>query len=255
VTAADDEEPVQFPGVSAPQAADPERFRRPSSVMMGVWDFDGYTVSINSTYQAVLGWSVAELSSVPYWELLHPDDRDQSVDVRQRMLLSGPGSVAGHQLRMLRRDGTYRRIRWEIRSDPADQRMHLAGVDISDHLPIVTGKRVLVGSWDWHLPTDTLTLSDGMFEIYGLVPAPAWRLETAFAALYVGDRAAVQRAIRRSIASFEPYTADHRIVHPKHRIRWLHSAGRVFLGENGDAQRLRGLTWDITERPGSHVPG
>jgi hypothetical protein len=27
------------------------------------------------------------------------------------------------------------------------------------------------------------------------------------------------------------------------------------LDKDGDPQRMRGLTWDVTERPGSRVPG
>lgn len=255
MTTGDDEQPVEFPGDPAPQVADPVRFRSQSSAMTGAWDFDGYAVSINAVYQAVLGWSVEELSSVPYWELLHPDDQDRAVEVRQRMLLSATGCVSGHEVRMLRRDGTYRRTQWDIRSNPQKERMYLVGVDISDQEPFVTGKRVLVGSWDWHIPTNIATWSDGMFEIYGIPPEPACSQETALQRLYVNDRAAVERAIRHSLASAEPYTADHRIVHPDDGIRWLHSAGRAFLGENGDWQRMRGLTWDVTDRPGSRVPG
>jgi hypothetical protein len=39
---------------------------------------------------------------------------------------------------MVRRDGTYRCIRWDIQSNAEEQRTHLVGVDISDHEPIVT---------------------------------------------------------------------------------------------------------------------
>ena len=185
----DNEQPVEFSGdlTPAPKVSDPMRVS-PSSTMTGVWDFDGYAVSINPAYQVALGWSVEELSSVPYWELLHPDDQDRSVEARQRMLLSGPGHVFGHEVRMLRRDGTYRRIRWDLRSDLQEQLIYLVGVDISDHEPMVTGKRVLVGSWDWHIPTDTVTLSGGMFEIYQIPAGPAEHLRTALQRLSVGDR-------------------------------------------------------------------
>jgi hypothetical protein len=108
----------------------------------------------------------------------------------------------------VRSNGTYRRAQWDIRSNPEEQRLYLVGMDITDHEPIVTGKRVLVGSWDWHIPTNTATWSNGMFEIYGIPPGK----------------------------TYSP-------------------AGRVFRGENGDPQRMRGLTWDVTERPGSRVPG
>ena len=252
---ADDEHSVEFPGDPAPQVADPVRLWSQSSVLMVVRDFDGYTVSINPAYQAVQGWSVEELSSVPCWELLHPDDQDRSVELRQWMLLSGPGRVVGHKVRMLCRDGTYRCIQWDIRSNHEEQRIYLVGMDITDHEPIVTDQRLLVGSWDWHIPTNTATWSPGMFEIYGIPPGETYSLETALQRLYVNDREAVEQAIRRSLTTAEPYTADHRIAYPDGGIRWLHSAGRVFRGENGDPQRMRGLTWDVTKRPGNRVPG
>lgn len=255
MTAADNEQPIEFPSDRVPQVADLVQSRSPSAVLTCVRDFDGYTVSINPAYQAVLGWSVEELSSVPYWELLHPDDQDRSVEVRQWMLLSGPGCVFGHKVRMLCGDGTYRCTQWDIRSNLEEQRMYLVGMDITDREPLVTDKRVLVGSWDWHIPANTATWSDGMFEIYGLPPGETGNLETALQRLYVDDQTAVERAIRRSLTTAEPYTADHRIVHPDGRICWLHSAGRVFLDKDGDPQRMRGLTWDVTERPGSRVPG
>src|ERR1700732_1073116 len=97
MTAADNEQPIEFPSDRVPQVADLVQSRSPSAVLACVRDFDGYTVSINPAYRAVLGWSVEELSSVPYWELLHPDDQDRSVEVRQWMLLSGPGCVFGHK--------------------------------------------------------------------------------------------------------------------------------------------------------------
>jgi len=76
--------PIEFPRDRVPQVSDLVQSRSPSSVLTCVRDFDGYTVSINPAYQAVLAWSVEELSSVPYWELLHPDDQDRSVEALSR---------------------------------------------------------------------------------------------------------------------------------------------------------------------------
>ena len=106
-------------------------------VMTGVWDFDGYAVSINPVHEARLGWSIWELSSVPFWELLHPDDRDRSVEMREQLLLNGPESVIGYKVRVLCRDGTYRSTQWDFRSVSEEQRMYAAGVDISDQKPTV----------------------------------------------------------------------------------------------------------------------
>ncbi|WP_308259144.1 PAS domain-containing protein [Pseudonocardia sp. H11422] len=112
-----------------------------------------------------------------------------------------------------------------------------------------------VGSWDWHIPTNTATWSDGMFEVYGQAPGPAMSLETALTRIYPNDRAVVERVVRRTVKSAEPYYLEHRIVHPTDGVRWLHSAGRVIMGEDGRPERIRGLTWDVTEHPGKRVVG
>jgi PAS domain-containing protein len=44
-------------------------------------------------------------------------------------------------------------------------------------------------------------------------------------------------------------------VHPRDGVRWLHSAGRVIAGDDGRPERIRGLTWDVTECPMRHVVG
>ncbi|WP_214367449.1 PAS domain-containing protein [Pseudonocardia sp. H11422] len=124
VVAFDDDPPgadvLAGQGGSAKRPPDPTRGR----VMEGVGDFDGYLVSVNPAFHAVLGWSVEELTSVPYWELLHPDDQHHSVEFVQEMLISGPGTPSDRQVRMLCRDGSYRWTRWSVSSVRQAQRWY-----------------------------------------------------------------------------------------------------------------------------------
>jgi len=219
-----------------------------AAVMWCMRDFDGYVIEANATCSSVLGWSVEELSSVPYWEFLHPDDQHTTVERTQQMLLSGPMRIVDLEVRMLCRDGTYRRTRWNSRSSARAERVYSAGIDITDPL-MDTGKRVLVGYWDWHIPSDTSTWSNGMFEMYGIPPGSPCSYETALSRVHAEDRSIVERVIRRTVASGEPYFADHRIVLPNGDMRWLHSAGRVISGDDGTAERVHGITIDITDRP------
>ncbi|MEN3298794.1 PAS domain-containing protein [Pseudonocardia sp.] len=50
------------------------------SALVWVQDFDGYTLSINAAHRAVLGWSLDELSAVPFWELVHRDDQQRLME-------------------------------------------------------------------------------------------------------------------------------------------------------------------------------
>jgi PAS domain-containing protein len=218
-----------------------------SVVMTAVQDFDGYTLSMNGAYQAALEWSLDELSAVPFWELVHPDDQDRIMEDREQLVLHGPGRMFAHRVRMLCPDGTHRCIHWDIRASAEEERIYLAGVDVSHRELFVAGKRFLVGSWDWGISRDSATWSEGLFEIYGLPPATEHSLEIALQRLHEDDRVAVAEKVRHALATGQPYAATHRIVRPDGAIRWLYSTGRVFTGEDGEPQRVRGLTWDVTD--------
>jgi PAS domain S-box-containing protein len=234
---------------SAPDGPDPV------AVLTCVHDFDGYAVAANHTLSSVLGWTAEELSSVPYWEFLHPDEQHPTVERIQQMLLGGPLRIGDLEVRMLCRDGSYRRIRWNSRSSVPTERMYSAGIPVTDRAATGIDDRVLVGSWDWFIRTDIARWSDGMFEIYGIRPGPLFGYATALDHLHPEDRPVVDRIIRRSIESGEPYAADHRIVLPDGTLRWLHSAGRVINGADGAPERMCGITVNITDRPGLRMVG
>jgi PAS domain S-box-containing protein len=217
------------------------------AVLRNVRDFDGYVVWADAACHTLLGWSFEELSSVPYWELLHHEDQHRTVERVQLELLSGPGALCGLEARMLGRDGRYRWVRWDSRSLPHEL-VYSVGVELSNRAPTEPGSTVAAGSWDWDVAANTVAWSDGMFEIHGLQSGRTWSLEAAVELQHPDDQAPIMQALHWSLASGEPYVADHRVVRPGGDIRWLHSAGRVLVNGNGDPTRLRGITQDITDR-------
>ncbi|MEA2136612.1 MAG: hypothetical protein QOC68_4522, partial [Solirubrobacteraceae bacterium] len=100
------------------------------SVLVWVQDFDGYTLSINAAHRAVLGWSLDELSAVPFWELVHPEDQQRLMEDRERLVLRGPGRMPARRVRMLCRDGTYRFIACGMRANREEERIYLSGEDV-----------------------------------------------------------------------------------------------------------------------------
>jgi PAS domain-containing protein len=235
-------------GMPALDAWWPDQPASDPAVMRAVQDFDGYTLAINSVHQAVLEWTRDELCAVPFWEVVHPQDRDSMMEDRERLVLQGPGRLDGQRIRTLGKDGWYRLIRWDFQARNAEERIYLTGLDLSDATtPCVFGKRQLVGSWDWDIAHDSMSWSDGAFEICGLAPLPAHNLEFALRRLHEDDRALVAEQVRRVLTTGEAYTVTHRIVRADGAIRRLYSAGRSFTGEDGWRERMRGLIWDIIE--------
>lgn len=215
-------------------------------VMRGVWDFDGYVRSINPGHQIVLGWSFKELSSVPSWEFVHPDEQDW-LKRCQQMLRTRSDALFGVDLRILSRDGTYLWTRWNARSMPGRRRIRLDGVVISDRAPGQTSPPALVGCWEWHLGTDTATWSQEMFELFGLPARTSVTRDAWLSRTHPADRRPIQRAIQRTLVRHQPFSADHRVQRRCGRCRILHSAGRVITDEHGDPRGIRGITQDRTQ--------
>jgi PAS domain-containing protein len=205
-------------------------------------------------YHAVQGWSVEELSSVPYWELLHPNDKDRSVELSSGCCSVDPGACS-----TIRSDAVPgRRLSMCSVGHPVEPRKaahiprrhghHRSRTD--RHRQTCPGRLLGLAHPHQHRDLVTQYVRDLRDSTRGdLQPGdrPATLVRQRSRGCRTGHPARLTTA--------EPYTADHRIAHSNGDIRWLHSAGRVFRGENGDPQRMRGLTWDVTERPGNRVPG
>jgi PAS domain S-box-containing protein len=75
----------------------------------------GYIVDANPAWTATFGWTWEEVTSVPFLDFLHPDDRDRTDDVRQELL---DGLLLLHfENRYRIKGGGYRDLEWKARQD------------------------------------------------------------------------------------------------------------------------------------------
>jgi PAS domain S-box-containing protein len=228
-----------------PPSHDLVRFWDLSLVLLGVGDYDGNYRHLNRAYQDVLGWSAAELTSVPWWEFLHPDERDDLTDTAQQLMEHGQVRI-GDTVRMLCRDGHYKWIRWNNAVDPQRQLFYSAGIDMSDTRHCAD--RVDVGTWQWHPASHTLTCSPELVELARPPTGPTSTCQDLLQRLHPADRARVERRAHDSRTTGEPFAEDFRVIRPDHTERWLHAAGRAEPNADRPAHRLRGIALDITDR-------
>jgi PAS domain S-box-containing protein len=105
-----------------------------------------------------------------------------------------------------------------------------------------------VGIWSWDPSTGVLTWDSHMGPLFGL-PAGAQptNYEESMGLVHPEDRAAyVQEAIA-SLASKEFFDERFRVIHPDGTIHWLASHARVWRDAEGNAIRLAGACWDVSE--------
>ena len=78
--------------------------------MLCIANFDGYFVDVNPAWERVLGFSRSQLLSIPYLDLIHPEDRESAVLAAQG-LSEGQVSVAFNN-RYQCADGSYKWLSW-----------------------------------------------------------------------------------------------------------------------------------------------
>ena len=106
-----------------------------------------------------------------------------------------------------------------------------------------------MGFWDHNLQTGTITYSDNLERLYGLVPNTYEATqETLLARVHPEDRELVRQANQRSLETGEESKIEFRVIWPDGSIHWLESKCQVFYDERGNPVRQIGISLDICDR-------
>jgi PAS domain S-box-containing protein len=98
--------------------------------LLGALNPEGYFVTSNPAWQTVLGWSEAEVASMPIFELLHPGDVEAT---RVGFQLTQEGTPAIRFPNRYRcKDGSYRWISWV--GIPEDGMVYCTGRDVTEEV-------------------------------------------------------------------------------------------------------------------------
>lgn len=92
--------------------------------MLCIADFDGYYKILNPIWETTLGWTIDELKSKPYIEFVHPDDLEQTKNVKANIV--NGSEVYQFENRLLCANGDYKWISWN--SHPIPEKGIMVGV-------------------------------------------------------------------------------------------------------------------------------
>lgn len=115
---------------SEPSPLIEERFFELSVDMLCVLGFDGYFKRLNRAWERTLGFTIAELMARPFYEFVHPDDRDRTLN--QNGDVRGGGRALGFENRYLCKDGSFRWLRWNARPDHPQGLIYSVARDITE---------------------------------------------------------------------------------------------------------------------------
>jgi PAS domain S-box-containing protein len=108
-----------------------DRFFTVSRDLFCIAGFDGYFKRLNPAWTAALGHSLAELTSKPFIEWVHPDDR-QKTPSELGHLTTGHDTLS-FENRYRHADGSYRWLLWVSHPDTAAGAIYAAARDVTDH--------------------------------------------------------------------------------------------------------------------------
>jgi PAS domain S-box-containing protein len=106
-----------------------------------------------------------------------------------------------------------------------------------------------MGSWEWDIPSNRLTCSEGLFVLYGINPKDfdGHYEPTNTEHIHPDDRELVETEMREAVETGAPIDFEYRIIRPDGRVRRIHSRAELIADSDGNPMRLTGTVQDVTE--------
>ncbi|MHA6723384.1 PAS domain-containing protein [Sphingomonas sp. RS2018] len=120
-----------------------------------------------------------------------------------------------------------------------------------ERLQMALGSSFSIGTWDWDVTNDQVTADERFARLYGVDPAMAARgapIAEFFRGIYPDDLPRIEAAIAATLSSGQGFAEEYRLVQPGRRTVWVAAQGRAHFDAQGNAVRLPGISFDITQR-------
>ncbi len=107
-----------------------DRFFTLSLDMLCIAGFDGYFKQLNPAWERILGYTVEELTSRPFLDFVHPEDRAATQSEAQKISMGG--SAISFENRYRTRDGSYRWLLWNATPHEEEELIFATARDITE---------------------------------------------------------------------------------------------------------------------------
>jgi PAS domain S-box-containing protein len=225
-------------------------------VMINFIDPTGRVQLVNRHWEDVLGWSRDEACSLDIFSAAYPDS-DRRQDVLDYVANPIPG---WREFKTRARDGRVIDTSWSLvvlsdgtrigfGYDVTDQKRSEEKLKRSESQLAEAQQLAHIGSWNLDISTDTITWSDEMYRIFGLLPQdPNVTADFSFKMIHPDDQAVAQSVLDQALYNHQPYACCLRVRHTDGTYRIVDARGQVIYDEANKPLRIFGTSQDITER-------
>lgn len=237
---------------------------------VGTWEWNvqtGATV-FNERWADIVGYTLEELApiSIETWmKLAHPDDLEES-GKRLNACFERKSEFYEFEARMKHKNGhwvwVYDRGKvFEWTDDGKPLWMYGTHQDItqrknnevkqnrlSERLSIATNTSG-IGIWEFDVINNILEWDDMMFQIYGVEKGSfpgtydAWQ-----SGLHPDDRIQAEKDLQMAISGEKEFDTEFRVIWPDQSIHFIKAKANVQRDVTGNALRIIGTNWDITNQ-------
>lgn len=217
---------------------------------------------VNRAAEILSGFTAAELLSMPFWEIVHPDHKEL---VRQSGLARLRGEIIPnrYEFKIIRKDGSERwldftagRIEWEGQpaaigsafdiTDRKQTEQDLRESEAKLKQAQAAGK---LGFWEFDLQTQTIYWSEQTYKLYGRDPALGPPSVEEEASYYSPQQAAQLREYaRRATEENRSFEYDLEAHLPDGRTAYFSATMYPHRDASGRVVKLFGTVQDISER-------
>lgn len=226
--------------------------------MIIVGGFDGVFRKLSPKWTEVLGWTIEELTSRPWIEFVHPDDRERTEQEWHRVLQGKETYRFENRYRCS--DGTYRHISWRIKPfvdegltfgaamDVTEQRAAEEALRRSERQFRATFDNAAVGIAHIGLDGSWQRMNDAIAQIVGYSKEELFTL--TFADITHPDDLEKDWALARSVAAGEipVYSMEKRYIRKDGRVVWVNLTVSLMRDDEGQPLHYISIVEDINDR-------
>ncbi|HEX5527735.1 MAG TPA: sensor domain-containing diguanylate cyclase [Solirubrobacterales bacterium] len=162
---------VLITAIVARRARADERARRffdLSRDMLCTANTDGYFVELNDAWTRYLGYDLGELRTIPFIELVHPEDRERT-EAEAAVLFEGVETLS-FENRYLAKDGSWHWLRWSSQLSPDESLLYARAADVTELKRIEAEREQLLGQVQDMARHDDLTGLANRRALHELMP-------------------------------------------------------------------------------------
>jgi PAS domain S-box-containing protein len=238
---------------------------------VGLWDVDEVHGALfwDDRVRAMFGVAPgAPVSMTTFYDGLHPDDLEATAaaygaaaDPARRALYDVEYRTVGPEDGMVRwvaakgrglfdEDGRCLRVVGTAIDITERQRLTRRLREESERVQLALDAGAIIGTWVWHIPTDTITADERFAQAFDLSPEACREglpLSAAFGSIHPDDAPRVEAAIAAALAGPSPYRCQYRVRQAQGH-RWIEANGRVERDGYGAPLRFPGVLLDVEAR-------